>query len=437
MRLLRWICALGFLTACGDDTPPPPGVDAATRDAFVRDAGQDTGSDSGGDSAVDATDAGIDAGVDAGFDAGFDAGPPPCAAPVVDVFELATASTPRPRRVHVAAGADRFVVSWEENRLGQRDVFSRVVPAAGPLGDEVAITDSFDVTEEPAVLDRSDGVWVVYRDNRAGNFEVYLERRMADLSIGEAAQRLTMDAIRNERPLITAAGAGALVAWSDSNGLGMSELRAAAVDGSGSVGTVQAPLPGRAASQVRMRPWDDGAAVAFAEPRDEGGIDAHVVRLAPDGTAAGTAAPMSASGAVSGTVDVAQSGGGGLFVFGAATPAGGREVRLRPLNSAARPRGPDEQPLLTDIDTSDPSVVGWGEGFAVSYRALAGADLAEPAIRVSFVDAFGRLSDTLELATAAGRESPTWIEASDGVLVVAWADVTAETTIRAARIRCE
>lgn len=419
--------------ACGDDAPPPPVFDAST-DVGASDSGSDAGSDSGFDAG---SDAGFDAGSDSGFDAGFDAGPPPCASPSVEVFDLATAENPRPRRVHVAAGVDRFVVSWEENRLGQRDVFARVVPSSGPVADEVPITSSFDVTEEPAALDRGDSVWVVYRDNREGNFEVYLERRMADLSPGEAAQRLTNDALRNERPLIASVGAGALLAWADSDGLGMSELRAVAVDGSGVVGTVQSPLPGRAASQARMRRWGDGTVVAFAEPRSEGGIDAHVVRLAPDGTAAGSAAPMSAAGDVSGSVDAAQNMEGvGMFVFGATTPAGGREVRLRPLNSAARPRGPDEQSLFADVDTSDPSVVGWGEGFAVAHRALAGAGVTEPAIRVAFVDAFGRVSDTLELATAAIRESPTWVEAAGGTLVVAWADVETQTTIRAARIRC-
>ncbi len=433
MRQLWCACALGLVAACGGDTAPPPTFDAAV-DAGT-DSGLDaSGLDAGGDSGLDA---GFDAGVDASLDAGFDAGPPPCASPTIDVFDLVTAASARPRRVHVAAGAGRFVVSWEENRLGQRDVFSRVIPTVGPMGDEVAITDSFDVTEEPAALDRGDAVWFVYRDNREGNFEVYFEPRMANLLPGAAAQRLTNDAIRNERPLIAPLSAGALIAWTDSDGLGMSELRAVSVDGSGAVGMAQSPLPGRAVSQSRMRAWGDGAVVAFAEPREEGGIDAYVVRLGSDGAAAGSVAPMSGAGDVSGSVDAALSAGGGMFVFAATTPVGGRKVRMRPLNMAARPRGPDEQPLFTDVDTSDPSVVGWGDGFAVSHRALAGAGVTEPAIRVSFIDAFGRVNDTVDLATAAGRESPTWIDTTDGALVVAWADVEAETTIRAARIRCD
>ena len=309
MRVLA--ITVWFLISCGDDTNF---IDSSFPD--------DSGPDASLDAEVDARDR------DAG--PGTDASTRSCSVErVVDIVEMSA-----PPLFDVAASAD-FVITWDETRDGQSDIFARAYGER--LEDEVRITDSFDRSEAPAVLAFDDAVWLAYQDNRELDFEIWFERRTSSNLTLVDSTRVTERAGRDELPTLSWLGSSALITWLERDG-GTSHLEVESIAQTGELsGSPNDVVPDRTPTRPRLRPWDDGAALAFFEPAAGGG-DAYVTVVSSSGAMIATSR-ISSSSDVTGGVDIAYRDAGGVAVFDTSNAVLEPSVNVAVLDATGTPVG--------------------------------------------------------------------------------------------------
>jgi hypothetical protein len=107
------------------------------------------------------------------------------------------------------------------------------------------------------------------------------------------------------------------------------------------------------------------------------------------------------------------------------------------------PQGEASQPELSIVNAPgrarDGAIAAFGQGYAVTYRALPSLGVDQPAIRVAFINEFGRIVYEDELSPTSESGGRTSVSASsDGHLVVGWSatEDNGSATMHAVQLDC-
>lgn len=155
---------------------------------------------------------------------------------------LISSAAGKQRRASVAIGSSNYLVAWQDERAGNRDIYAqRVSPAGALVGAEIPLsTTSFDASN-PAVGSDGTDFLVVWDEARNGtNTEDIFARRVG--ANGTASGEITVSAAANAqlRPEVTFGIGQYFVVWGDSRAdAASSDLFGVPVSTLGVVGTEQ------------------------------------------------------------------------------------------------------------------------------------------------------------------------------------------------------
>ena len=136
------------------------------------------------------------------------------------------------------AGAS-FLVAWSDFRTGQSDVYATRVSTAGtvlnPSG--ISISGGAGTQVEPGVAFDGTNSLVVWRDPRAGNYEIFGARvSQAGVVLDAAGKRITTSGFKQSNPAVAFDGTRYLVVWEDDRlDVNYSDIFGARVDTAGTV----------------------------------------------------------------------------------------------------------------------------------------------------------------------------------------------------------
>ena len=136
-------------------------------------------------------------------------------------------------------GAGGAIIVWQDNRAGNRDIYARRVGAGGTVqwtADGIALCTASGNQQAPQLItDGMGGAIAVWYDYRAGNWDIYAQRVSAAGAVQWTANGVVLcaDAGSQSLPHLAADGAGgAIVAWRD-NRAGNNDIYAQRVNASG------------------------------------------------------------------------------------------------------------------------------------------------------------------------------------------------------------
>ena len=153
-------------------------------------------------------------------------------------LSAATGNQYAPQLISDDAGG--AIVTWQDSRAGNIDVFAQRVNASGAVhwtADGVAICAATGTQQTPQLIsDGSGGAMVVWQDSRGANTDVYAQRVNASGVVQWAADGVgvcTASGTQYASQLISDGSGGTIVTWDDSRGGGSNDIYAQRIDGAG------------------------------------------------------------------------------------------------------------------------------------------------------------------------------------------------------------
>ena len=377
--------------------------------------------------------------------------------PLVSV-PLCTAAGHQYYPMIVTDGAGGAIVSWQDLRSGNWDIYAQRVLATGtsdpgwPADGRALCTAAGDQAEPMIVADGAGGAIVTWEDNRGGNWDIYAQRVRASGTVDPAwpadGLALCSAAGDQEDPAIVSDGAGgAIVTWQDYRTGTYSDIYAQRVRASGTVDPAW-PANGRALCTALLNQWypeiaTDGAGGAIVTWRDKRSIaywDIYAQRVRASGTvdpawpADGRALCTAADDQTNSRI-VADGAGGAIVawrdgrsdsydVYAEHVLASGAVDPAWPANGRALCTvGNNQEALAIVADGAGGAIVAWHD-----YRSGATPDIYAHHVLASGTVDPAWPADGRALCTAAGDQSYPRI-ASDGTggAIVTWHDHRSDT----------
>lgn len=422
---------------CGDNTAPTPPLDSSTVDSSIdsRPPGDSALPDGGpGDGGGDAGDGGTDAGD--GDGGGGDVGVGDGGCMLEMNFELGSDSRMNTRPVEVAAGADRFAVTWSSSPEVFEDIFVQVIPARGAPMPLVNLTDDTSISRSSNIESVGTQFLATWFDNEAG-FEIKTRPLGPDGSPTSADQPISNNDLRDDEPALQRIEGGVMGVWVEDDVVaGTRVLRTRVLSDSGAPMAAARTVTGAGSSPARPVLSRLGLDVLAAWV-DASGFPV-VQRIDATGAAVGTPVQIGAMANAAGTVDIYSNVLGGAVVWDVIVGGVRPEVHFMGLDSEGAPTGDERILTLAPEQGRDPSIASLAGGFVVAYRAVMDDDITEPTLRGALVDVFGDVVGSFDagpLTDGGGRLTAR--ASADGTVLVAWSDVTVfGTQFKAARIVC-
>jgi len=214
-----------------------------------------------------------------------------------DGVPLCTATGEQINPTITSDGAGGAIITWEDYRSGDPDIYAQRVNALGVVqwtpDDGVALCMANDDQFSPTITsDGADGAIITWEDYRSGNYDIYAQRvnALGVVQWTPADGVALCTAIRNQfSPQITSDGAcGAIVTWYDGRNVGIYDIYAQRVD---SLGVVRwTPVNGVALCTAAAYQWFPriasdgvGGAIVTWEDQRDGGADIYAQRLSASG----------------------------------------------------------------------------------------------------------------------------------------------------------
>jgi FlgD Ig-like domain len=356
----------------------------------------------------------------------------------------------------VPDGAGGAIVTWNDTRSSGEDydVYAQLINASGVVqwtSDGVAICTAGQSQNNPVIVsDGAGGAIVTWQDYRNGNWDIYAQRIDASGAIQWAAcgVALCTDSLGQNLPTIVSDGAGgATVAWDDYRN-GNWDIYAQRINASGAVQWTADGVPLCTAANNQQIPAfvSDGAGGAIVTWRDSrnGNDDIYGQRVNASGAvqwAADGVAICTAANSQAGTTIVSNGAGGAIVAWDdyrngnwdiyAQRIDGSGAVHWTADGVALSVAANDQLRPTIVLDRAGGAIVTWTD-----YRS--GDD---PDIYAQRIDASGTIqwaTDGAALCTAAHtQEYPTIVLDGAGGAIVVWHDsrsITSSYDIYAQRI---
>jgi hypothetical protein len=197
---------------------------------------------------------------------------------------------------HLAAdGSGGAIITWEDNRGGNSDLYAQRVDADGILqwaGDGVAICTASNDQDSPGIVsDGSGGAIIAWEDYRGGNYDIYAQRVDASGVVQWTADGVPVCAAANTQSLPeigTDGSGGAVLTWQDYRG-GTADIYVQRLNGNGEPMWTTDGVPLCTAGNNQSYPaigsdGSGGAIVAWQDYRS-GNTDIYAGRVDGSGTA--------------------------------------------------------------------------------------------------------------------------------------------------------
>jgi hypothetical protein len=312
------------------------------------------------------------------------------------------------------------------------------IPIGQSAQPSVRLIDGADAPGRSVVAAAQERFLLLYRDGSQLAARA-LEQHASPIMLSD---HLAEPAADGERFALTALDDHFVAAWIDGDGetAGL-HIQALALDGTpladaASLDTLvtQAPLDVELGRLDRER-----VILAWHEQDDAGAGRVMAVSLDADLAAEHAAVQLSKNAVAEARfdLDARQLSAGVIYQ---AREGGTRDtVKYRRVD----PQGEATQPELSIVNAPgrarDGAIAAFGQGYAVAYRVLPSLGVDQAAIRVAFINQFGRVVYEDELAASSENGGPTSVSASiDGHLVVGWNSTGANgsATMHAIQLDC-
>ncbi|MGD1048963.1 MAG: FlgD immunoglobulin-like domain containing protein [Candidatus Krumholzibacteriaceae bacterium] len=227
----------------------------------------------------------------------------------------------------ISDGSSGAVVTWEDYRNGNNDIYAQRVNASGVVqwaANGVALcTATGDQTRPTIVSDGAAGAVITWEDRRNGNYDVYAQRVNASGVVQWAVNGVAISTATGDQmtpAIISDGAAGAIITWVDSRPVSNYDIYAQRVNASGAVqwaanGVAVCALAGDQNNPTIIADGVGGAIVTWWDTRSVNyGIYAQ--RLNASGVAQWTANGVGLSTGTGGRYSpvIVSDGGGGAIV---------------------------------------------------------------------------------------------------------------------------
>jgi hypothetical protein len=259
---------------------------------------------------------------------------------------IVSAAGPQYYSAIVSDGAGGAIISWQDQRSGDFDIYAQRVNAAGVVqwtANGVPVGSATGDQSAPAlVADGAGGVIIVWQDARSGNYDIYAERVNASGSLLWIFPTVVCGATGNQLgPAITSDGAaGAIVTWQDQRS-GNYDIQAQRVNGSGvtqwiSNGVVLGGSPNDQTLPMIASDGSGGAIVTWQDFRNGSNTDVYAQRVGALGNSIWTFNGLAMCTAVANQSNpaIAADGSGGAIVTWEDNRAGNFDVYAQRVNAA-------------------------------------------------------------------------------------------------------
>jgi hypothetical protein len=364
---------------------------------------------------------------------------------------LCTASGSQHSSTIASDGAGGAIVTWEDYRTGDYDIYAQRVLASGaadpawPADGRALCTAANNQVSPTIACDGAGGAIVTWVDLRSGNNDIYAQRVLAGGAVDPAwpadGRALCTASGTQQYPTIASDGAGgAIVTWYDARG-GLSDIYAQRVLAGGAVDPAW-PADGRAvctAASDQVFPnivADDagGALITWYDGRS-GNNDIYAQRVLASGAVdpawpANGRALCIASGDQR-SPEIVPDGAGGAFVTWSDYRSGAPDIYAQRVlaSGAMDPAWPaDGRALCTATGAQqNPTIVPDGRGGAIV--AWEDARDGNPLLHATRVTATGTEqiawpADGVDVSAASGEQySPKVVPDGAGGVFVTWSDL--------------
>ncbi len=443
---LLFLCALGCGGGNSGDTPPPaPGDDAGGSSSATGEAGASQDGSGDGGAAMDASDGG---GVEAGAVAP-DAGDEPRQLEISreDFFEYDLSGNNRIFDHHgycLAASPTGFALAYQAHDR-ELDCMTRL--------DVTFIGSSTEDEETRTVVNREQqqcslvrypaiGVWqddwrLVWTDNRDGSDSLYQMELAAE---SEPARLTSSGQTEHSAQLISLNGKN-LLAWITEPDSGARSISTSVLGVN--VGTVQTVVglgDGRKPDELALAPAAFMMAAVGWMDLGEQNRGFYFQLLDADGLPRTDPELLSRYSYSGGSLDITSDERAGAMVYSISID-GSEQIRFRSFDLSGIKA--DERKIVSPPYEATDASIAWfgGHGFLIAYRALPGADIDSPRIRLVAVDTGVSWDpeglEHIDVAEAAADGGRTTIRvANDGTVMIAWLDAVSseEKILRAVRL---
>jgi FlgD Ig-like domain len=358
----------------------------------------------------------------------------------VDGVALSTAVNDQDYPTIVSDGAGGGIVTWQDKRSGTTNIYARRVNAAGfPLwtADGVALCTAANGQFHPTIVsDGAGGAIVTWEDYRSGNFDVYVQRVNALGAPLWTANgiALTTAALDHRYPTIVSDDVGgAIVTWHDYRG-GASHIYAQRVSASGLPQWTADGIALCTAANEQANPTiasDDagGAIVTWRDFRSGPlGYDIYAQRVNASGVPLWTVdgvALCTAANSQWRLMIISDGAGGAVVAWQDYRNGSDYDVYAQRVNAAGVPQWTADGVALCTAanDQWVPTIVSDGEGGAIVTWADFRSDYDVYAQRVNALGVPQWTADGVALCTAANNQAyPTIVSDGVGGAIVTWQD---------------
>lgn len=335
-------------------------------------------------------------------------------------------------------GAGGAIVSWQDVRSGNYDVYAQRIDASGAVqwtgGGKPVCTASSHQTSPAIVSDGAGGAIVAWRDLRSGDYDVYAQRIDASGAVQWAASGavLCSDASDQWSIAVVSDGAeGAVVAWCDARS-GDFDVYAQKIDASGAVPwtTDGVTLCAAADDQESTSIASDGAGGAIVTWQDARSVtyDIYAQRVDASGAVqwAADGEVVCAAAYHQFSPELVSDAAAGAVVTWRDLRSGNYDIYVQRINELGDAQWTESgEPLCTDASHQwSPTLVRRGAGGAVvTWHDSRSGTLDIYAQRIDASGAVQWTTNGVALCTATDDQDTPAI-ASDGAggAVVAWQD---------------
>jgi len=116
--------------------------------------------------------------------------------------------------IHV--GGNTIMVTWTDNRDGNYEIYFKKSEDGGSTwSTDTRLTNNASLSDYPSIDASGSTVVISWQDNRDGNYEVYSKRSGDGGNNWEADQRLSSNSAFSEYPTVTISGLKVNIAWED------------------------------------------------------------------------------------------------------------------------------------------------------------------------------------------------------------------------------
>ena len=215
----------------------------------------------------------------------------------IDGVVLCTAAATQYNPSIISDGAGGAIVTWEDIRSGNFDIYAQRVNASGALqwtAEGVALCmASWDQFNAKITCDGEGGAFVTWVDDRSGHWDIYAQRVSASGTAQWAADGVAVCTAAGDQwgaTIISDGEGGAIVTWQDKRGGNHWDVYAQRVNASGSVqwltdGVALGSAPGDQEYPMAVSDGTGGAVVTWMDNPSGASYDIYAQRVNASGAA--------------------------------------------------------------------------------------------------------------------------------------------------------